>query len=118
MDNDSFKFNTYTKVPNHLIEALLDYHFNATEYKIILLIARLTCGWNREKAFISYLGLSRRLHVDLRYIKRLVKRLKSERVIIIEKIGYRNLIGLNKDYKSWLLITMDPKTQQTTRGVD
>jgi len=118
MDNDPFKFNTYTKVPNHLIEAILDYHFNATEHNIILFIARLTYGWNREKAFISYVSLSRRLKVDLRYIKRLVKRLKDERVIVIEKVGYRNFIGLNKDYKSWLWKTADAKIQLTTRGAD
>lgn len=118
MDNDSFKFNTYTKVPNHLIEALLDYHLNATEYKIVLFIARMTCGWNREKALISYTSLSKRLKVDLRYIKRLVKSLKDDRVIIIEKIGRRNFLGLNKDYKSWLLKTTNSKTQLTTRVVD
>jgi hypothetical protein len=83
MDNDSFKFNTYTKVPNHLIEALLDYHFNATEHKIFLFIARLTYDWNKEKAFISYVSLSKRLKVDLRYIKRLVKRLKDEWVPLV-----------------------------------
>ncbi len=118
MDNDSFKFNTYTKVPNSLIEALLDYHLNATEHKIVLFIARMTYGWNREKALISYTSLSKRLKVDLRYIKRLVKSLKDDRVIIIEKIGRRNFIGLNKDYKSWLLKTTNSKTQLTTRVVD
>lgn len=118
MNNDSFKFDTYTKVPNSLIEALLDYPFNATEHKIVLFIARMTCGWNREKALISYLSLSRRLKVDLRYIKRLVKRLKDGRVIIIEKIGRRNSIGLNKDYKSWLLKTVNSKTRLATRVVE
>ena len=118
MDNDSFKFNTYTKVPNNLIEALLDYHLNATEYKIVLFIARMTYGWNREKALISYTSLSKRLKVDLRYIKRLVKSLKDDRVIIIEKIGRRNFLGLNKYYKSWLLKITNSKTQLTTRVVD
>ncbi|MBM3244212.1 MAG: replication protein [Candidatus Omnitrophica bacterium] len=101
MDNNFLKFDPYTKVPNDLIETLLDYHFNSTEQRIILFIIRMTCGWNREKAPISYVSLSRRLKVDLRYIKRLIKRLRDGRVITIEKINQRNYLSLNRDYKAW-----------------
>ncbi len=118
MNSDSFKLNTYSKVPNCLIKAILDYPFNATEHKIILFIVRMTCGWNREKAFISYITLSRSLKVDLRYIKRLIKKLKLNQVIIIEKIGRRNFLGLNKDCKSWLWKTANSKIRLTTKAVE
>lgn len=104
MDNGFFKLeDTYTRVPNCLIEAIMDYRFNVTEHNIIWFIIRMTYGWNREKASISYGVLSRRLNSDIRYIKRLIKRLKNNQVILIESTGKINLIGLNKDYKSWRL---------------
>lgn len=104
MANGFFKReDTYTKVPNYLIEAIMNYGFNTTEHNIIWFIIRLTYGWNREKALISYGALSKKLGCDIRYIKRLIKRLKNNQVILIEKVGKTNLIGLNKDYKFWKL---------------
>lgn len=104
MDNGSFKLEeTYTKVPNCLIEAMMNYRFNLTEHKIIWFIIRKTYGWNKDLAFISYGTLAKRLGCDVRYIKRLIKRLKNNQVILIAKTAKINLIGLNQDYQSWRL---------------
>lgn len=90
-------------IANELLEALVSYPFCATELRIVLFVIRKTYGWKKKKAFISCGMISRELKADIRFCKRLMRRLVEDNVLIKEKLNRQNIIGLNKDYKSWRL---------------
>lgn len=93
----------YTRIANELLEAIIIYPFCAVELKIILFIIRKTYGWKKKTEIISYGAIARELKTDIRYVKRLINKLVSDRVIFKVRVGRQNLIGLNKNYKSWKL---------------
>jgi len=93
----------YTRVANELLEAIVKYPFNATELKIVLIIIRKTYGWKKKKAVISHGAIAAEAKTGIRYVKRTMKSLIQDKVILKEKQGFLNVFGLNKDYKSWRL---------------
>lgn len=110
--------NGHTRISNELLEAIIKYHFCATELNIIWFIARNTYGWQRKEAIISYGMIAKGIDADIRYVKRMVNRLIKNGVIFKEKIDNQNLLGLNKNYKSWgLWITDNLDVQKTTSTV-
>ncbi len=110
--------NGHTRIANELLEAIVKYPFCATELKMVLFIIRKTYGWKKKKAIISYGAMARQLKVDMRYIKRLMIKLAQDKVIFKEKLDQQNLVGLNKDYKSWRLWKTDKASgDQTTTPV-
>jgi phage replication O-like protein O len=110
--------NGHTRISNELLEAIIKCHFCATELNIIWFIARNTYGWQRKEAIISYGMIAKGIDADIRYVKRMVNRLIKNGVIFKEKIDNQNLLGLNKNYKSWRLwITDNLDIQKTTSTV-
>jgi len=96
------------------------YPFNATELKVILAIIRKTYGWKKKTASISYGAIAKITARDKRYVRRILNKLINDRVIVKEKTGYANILGLNKHYLQWKLwITLKDRGLYTSKvGAD
>ena len=95
--------NGYTRIANELFEAITEYPFTCAELKMVLFIIRRTYGWRTSKSFISYGSIARKLRMDIRYVKRRINKLILDKVLLKDKTEWKNRIGLNKEYTSWLL---------------
>ncbi len=93
----------YTKVANELLDALIKYPFSGSELRILLFVIRKTYGWEKTKDVIPFSQISRATNLDLRYVKRIIKRLVGDNVLFKQRSPYGNILGLNKDYYNWKL---------------
>jgi len=110
--------NGYTRIANELLEAIIEYSFTMSEYKIILLVFRMTYGWNRKEALISYGKITSYTKLDKRYAKKMIKKLVQDRVLFKNSIRGKNVLGLNKNYYTWRLwITKENSILKDTSGV-
>ncbi len=93
----------YVRIANELIEEIARYPFRGAELRILIIIIRLTYGWRIKENVISFSKLSYLTALDERHVKRIVRRLAQDKVLIKYKIQRNNVLGLNKDYYSWRL---------------
>ncbi|MGD0336044.1 MAG: replication protein [Candidatus Omnitrophota bacterium] len=107
----------YTKIANELLDALIKYPFNGSELRILLAVIRNTYGWKKTKDVIPFSQLSKCTHIDLRYIKRLIKRLVKDNVLFKEQSPRGNILGLNKNYYSWKLWINQGSNNKIDTGV-
>jgi phage replication O-like protein O len=104
----------FTKIANELLVNMVAFKFNGTQFKIILTVIRYTYGFNRKEHYISNSFLAKATGSTLRAIKKEMKVLLEERVIIVTKeTDNRNSrkLMLNKDYEQW-------KTNRTGERLD
>jgi len=106
--------NGYVRIANELFEAMGKYPFSGAELKILIVIIRLTYGWGLKQNVISFSKIAYLSSLDARYIKRVVKRLVQDKVLIKYKHQRNNILGVNKDYLSWRLW----KTQNVSGQID
>lgn len=105
----------YTKVPNTMMRALYRCRFNGSQFRVIIFIIRMTNGWNKGSRIISYKFIAKELDLDRRSVRRTIKTLIQNNVIIKQKSGRRNVWTINHDGASWkLLITRRNRRAQTT----
>jgi phage replication O-like protein O len=103
----------YTKVPNNMMRALYRFHFNGTQFRTIIFLIRMTSGWNKGSRAISYKSIAKELNLDKRSVRRTIKTLIQNNVIIRQKSGRWNVWTVNHDIMSWeLLITRRNKRTQ------
>ncbi len=108
----------HTRIANELLESIIVYPFTAAQLKVVLVVIRRTYGWRKKKTQISYGTLSSLTRLNMRYIKRIVKNLIKDKVLIMEKDNTRNILGLNKAYPQWRLwITLNRGVSEDTREV-
>ncbi len=93
----------YTKINNDLLATLYKCPLNGTEIRLILVVIRMTNGWNREARIISYGYLAKEANLDKRNVRRTVNLLVRAGVVVKSKIGRRNMLGINQNHRSWEL---------------
>jgi len=93
----------YTKIPNNILRVIYRTPFNGTEIRVVLAIIRMTLGWNKVSKPISYSYLAKEANLDMRNVKRTVKLLVQVKVIIKNREGRKNVLGINQNYIYWEL---------------
>ncbi len=93
----------YTKITNSILRAIYRSPFNATEIRIIFVIIRMTLGWNKESRIITYGYLAKEANLDKRNVRRAISLLVQAKVIIKNKAGRKNMLGINQVPTSWEL---------------
>jgi phage replication O-like protein O len=91
----------HTRIANELLEAIINYPFTAAQIKVVFVVIRKTYGWHRKKSEISYGAIAYLTGFNKRYIKKVVDRLITDKVLIKEKNNLKNILGLNKRYLQW-----------------
>lgn len=119
------KENTFTQVPNNLLEALCRVKLSANKKEIVLVILRYTYGYHKDSAQISYLGFSKLTGLGRRYCIKLVKNLVEGKLIIkvVKKKNYPSYFSINPNLNNWKVTfrSSDPQVtsdQLGTRGDD
>ncbi len=95
--------NGFTRISNELLEGLsyqLANGLSGLEGAIVLLVIRWSYGYGVKEAVIKPSKIAKTLGKELWLISKYLKRL-VEKGVIIRREG--SVIGLNKDYESWLL---------------
>jgi len=90
------------------------YPFNGTESRMLCIIIRKTYGWGKIKDVIPYSQISKLTDLDLRYVKKIIKRLVQDNVIFKEPSQDGNILSLNKNYYTWRLW----KTPNSSNRID
>jgi len=75
----------YTGIPNSFMEALICARFTAREFRIILLIAKQTCGWGRPEDVISYAQVAKLTGIARRHVVDAMIALKKAGVLVRER---------------------------------
>lgn len=95
--------NGHTRIANELLEAMIKYPFSGGEFRIAWAVIRNTYGWKKKESAMSYGLIATFTRLDKRYIKRVVKCLIEDNVLLKENSETGNILGLNKNYRQWRL---------------
>jgi len=100
--------NGFRQIANSVFKAIMSANFTVGEYKVILSILHHTWGFAKNYAEISASLISQDTNLHIRSVKRILKSLKSKKVIYIEKngrINHRmsriNKVMFNKHFDTW-----------------
>lgn len=78
------------------------------ELRTLLAVVRLTYGWRRKSAAISARQIAKATGLSLRHAKRTLSALIDAGILLRERAGRRNVLGLNKRYWQWRISTTSP----------
>ena len=95
--------NGYTKINNNVLRELYRSPFNGTQIRLILVISRMTLGFHRDSRALSYSWIAKEVNLDKRNVRRAVSLLVQAKVIIKNKTGRKNMLGINQIHTSWEL---------------
>ena len=99
------KENGYTSIANELLEQLYRRRFSASQLKILLLVIRFTYGFNRKTATLSntFIAAGTGMH-EITVSKEVGTLLRDNVLRLYKKPSFHSsrIIGINKDYESWL----------------
>lgn len=108
--------NGYIRIANELFSALRQYPFSGAEFRILIAIMEKTYGWRKKKELIPSSQISKSTGIDLRYVKKIIKQLIQDGVIIKEESGGGNILSVNKDYYNWKLWISHVSNHQKDTG--
>ena len=98
------KRESYTKLFNPILDALIKKGFSGREYQVIFFVIRSTYGWNKKKFAMSKSFIAEGTGIDRRNVGAVVKRLVDKNVLIDYGIDSKTrckIYGLNKKYSQW-----------------
>lgn len=120
------KENGYTAIANEIMEALAKIRLPGAEYSITLAVLRLTYGWQKCEAEISYSRLAQMTGMSRRSCIRAFKDLQARRILEVvtrPSLGSdkadtttSNIVKFNKNYDQWVVTSLSPSDQADTRG--
>jgi phage replication O-like protein O len=76
---------SYTGIPNSMMDALICARFTGREFRIILLIARQTCGWGKPEDIIAYAQVAKLTGIARRHVVDAMIALKKAGVLVRER---------------------------------
>lgn len=98
--------NGYSKIANEILEAMVRTPFNATQFRIILVIWRYTYGFNRKEHEISETFLVKATGISKRYVSSELNKLIDMRVMnLVKPSTYTKpkTLSFNKNYEEWVV---------------
>jgi len=110
--------DTFTKVPNHVLEALARIGIPGEARRVFDVIVRKTWGWRKDKDPIALSQFEEATGLDRANIRRAIKRLKEMSLIHVDAGGVgknrwdSNIYEINQEIFSW-----NPSPQKPVRGV-
>lgn len=96
--------NGYTRIADEILENIIRFDFNKTETKIIILLIRLTYGFNRKTANMALSFIAEITGLYKGTIQRNLDRLIKDKIILITKKSTNNTarnFAFNKNYEKW-----------------
>ena len=94
--------NGYTSIANEILDNLCKLSLNGTELKVVICIFRYTFGFRRKSHKLSASFIARWGNCDVRAVKRALKKLQEDKIIICvnsEMRGVTSELMFNKNYE-------------------
>lgn len=104
MAEEKEKKDSYTRLFNPILEALIKKDFSGREYKIIFFVIRSTYGWNKKKFAMSKSYIAEGTGIDRRKVGTIIKDLVDRHILIdygTDKKSRCKIYGLNKKFSQW-----------------
>ena len=98
------KENGYTPIANEILDQIMKYRLNGTQFRLLLAVWRYTYGFNRKEYSISENFLSKAIGVARHNINREIKLLFDNKILtVVKKPTYTEaaVIKFNKNYEEW-----------------
>lgn len=93
----------HTRLANELLEAIIRYPFSGAQLRVLFTIIRITYGWKKKKHLATFSYICFLTTISDRHVKRVIKQLVQDNVVLKEKRQNMNVLGINKDYYAWRL---------------
>jgi phage replication O-like protein O len=95
--------NGHTDIANEILEALWRVNLSAHETRVLLYLLRKTYGWHKKTDRIALSQFSKDIGIDRRLIHRAIKKLSSNKhMIVIYRDDKNNITyGFQKNYERW-----------------
>jgi len=97
----------YTRIANELLSALCRVKLTLYEWRVLMALIRLTYGYNRKMSQISLGQIGRVTGIDPRLVHRAIKGLQAKNMLSVSKEKNRLILGIQKDYERWTIISTD-----------
>jgi len=114
----------YTKIANELLEAITSYDFSKRQLKVLLFIIRKTYGFNKKTDQMSISQISKATGLEHSATVKTISELISIGVVSKQHGQYAQVIGINKQYDSWGVVSKQhpsvnstPSVKTTIKGV-
>lgn len=112
------KENGYTMLANEILDRIMQTAFNGTQFRIVIAVWRNTYGYRRKEHAMSIDYIAQATKVHPTQVKREIKNLIDQNVIVVVKEADNNrarTISFNKDYDTWFG-GANPLPQEENRG--
>lgn len=96
--------NGFTRIANEILENIVKFPLNGTQFRILILIWRETYGFNRKESSLSESYIALRLGLQRQNIHREIKELFDSSILItIHEAAFTSsrIISFNKNYEEW-----------------
>lgn len=106
--------NGYTRIANELLDALISRNFGLQEYKILLCIIRKTYGFNKKTDDMTLTQIANTTGLDLGNVSKKIKSLSARNILLKQQGKYGYILGLNKHYGTWKVLSIQQSVVKTT----
>jgi len=107
---------SYTKVPNEILEALCRTKLSSYEIRALFVILRMTWGWHKESDTIAHRQISNMTGIDRRNVFRVLEGLADRRIVAISRDGRKApTYRINKNLAEWRLPSPQMAARKKTR---
>ena len=93
--------NGYTPIANELLEALVLYKLTQAEYKVVMAVIRRTYGYHKKMDAIGNSRIALMTGLERNHVGKVVRQLIKKQILLCNCEGYKNSLGLNKNYAEW-----------------
>lgn len=108
----------FTRIANELMEAIYRTKFNGTQFRIVMAVIRNTYGYNKIEHEMSDNFIANATGINARQIKKELKKLIEDKVLIVTDEGSYTeprKIKLNKYYDEWTIDSVVAKKTSPTQ---
>lgn len=113
--------NGFTKIPNFLLETILNYGCTGKQKELLFAVIRLTYGYHRDSAEIALSLLERMVNQDKATISKNINSLISKNVLIVEASASFNsprIISINLNINAWEGVSLNSGELEETERVE
>ncbi|WIF95157.1 replication protein [Caminicella sporogenes] len=101
--------NGYTRIANEILEAIAKAKLNGSQFRILMIIWRYTYGFHKKEHEMSETFIAEATGITKRQVRRELKTLVDNKIIIITKeatFTEARKLKFNKNYKEWGLFNL------------
>lgn len=104
----------HTRIANELLDKVILFDFSKRQYQVLLFIIRKTYGFHKKQDQISYSQIEAATGLDHSAAVKTVSELVSMNVVSKQHGQHSQVIGINKNYMSWVVVSKQHGGVKTT----